>query len=299
MDLSALHIFRTVIREGGVTRAATALHRVQSNVTTRVRQLEDDLGVALFVRDGKRLQPTAAGRLLLEYADRLLLLADEARAAVTAGQPRGRLRLGSMESTAAARLPAPLAEFHGRYPEVQLELHTGPTGRLLAEVAEGRLDCALVSAPVLDQRFAATPIFSEELALIAPIGHAPITCPADVEKRSLLTFEAGCAYRQRLEAWLAAGGVVPERVVELSSYHAMISCAAAGMGIALVPLNLLDTVGNAAAVSVHRLAAEFAKSTTLLVRRRQQPGPAIDALCALLLASAPRPASPAPALPIS
>lgn len=283
MNLSDLHIFRTVVREGGITRAAGALHRVQSNVTTRVRQLEDDLGVDLFLRTGKRLEPTAAGQLLLDYADRLLQLADEARAAVTAGTPSGRLRLGSMESTAAARLPAPLAVFHAKFPEVELELRTGPTGRLLAEVADGRLDCALVSAPVSDPRLESTAIFAEELALIGPAGHPPIRTPGDIEHRTLLAFEAGCAYRQRLETWLAAGGLVPERIVELSSYHAMIGCVAAGMGIALAPLSLLETL-NTAAVSIHRLEAGFADSTTVLVRRRRQTSPAADALCAVLLA---------------
>lgn len=284
MDLSDLHIFRTVVREGGVTRAAAALHRVQSNVTTRIRQLEDDLGVALFLREGRRLQTTAAGRLLLDYAERLLQLADEARAAVTTGSPCGELRLGSMESTAAARLPVRLAEFHARYPAVRLELRTGPTGRLLAEVAEGRLDCALVGAPVNDGRLVATPVFDEELVLIAAGGHPAISAPADVESLTLLTFEAGCAYRQRLEAWLAAGGVVAERIVELSSYHAMIGCAAAGMGIALVPRSLLATTAAPSAVSVHPLAAGKGRTTTLLVSRRDQRSPAVAALRDLLLA---------------
>src|SRR3982750_2248637 len=94
MDLSDLRVFRAVVREGGVTRAAERLHRVQSNVTTRVRQLEDDLGTTLFVREGKRLHLTPAGQTLLGYADRLLALADEARDAVQDPRPRGVFRLG-------------------------------------------------------------------------------------------------------------------------------------------------------------------------------------------------------------
>src|SRR5690349_754794 len=125
MDLADLRIFTAVVRAGGMTRAAERLHRVQSNVTTRVRQLEEDLGVALFIRDGKRLHVTPAGRLLLDYADRMLALAEEVRSAVQDPRPRGRLRLGAMESTAAVRLPGPLAEYHKRHPDVILELHTG------------------------------------------------------------------------------------------------------------------------------------------------------------------------------
>src|SRR3954452_24670991 len=92
MDLSDLRIFSAVVREGGVTRAAERLHRVQSNVTTRLRQLEEDLGTTLFVRAGKRLHLAPAGQVLLR-----------ARNAVQDPQPRGIFRLGAMESTAAVR----------------------------------------------------------------------------------------------------------------------------------------------------------------------------------------------------
>ncbi|MDO9059411.1 MAG: LysR family transcriptional regulator, partial [Bradyrhizobium sp.] len=69
MDLSDLQIFSAVVREGSVTRAAERLHRVQSNVTTRIRQLEEDLSVALFIREGKRLHLAPAGQVLLGYAE--------------------------------------------------------------------------------------------------------------------------------------------------------------------------------------------------------------------------------------
>jgi len=282
MELEDLKIFRAVVREGGVTRAALHLHRVQSNVTTRIRQLEDNLGVPLFIREGKRMLLSPSGRVLLDYADRLLDLAEEARAAVTEGTPRGRMRLGSMESTAAARLPAVLADFHQRYPDVQLELRTGPTGRMLAEVVEGVLDCALVSGPVQDQRLVSYPVFVEELAIVAPAGHPPIRTARDVQQRTLLTFEASCAYRQRLEAWLAADSVVPERVVELSSYHAMIGCAASGMGIALVPLSLLGLLSAENTVSIHRLPVRFAQTSTVLVTRGGSLAPAVAALLDVL-----------------
>src|SRR5260221_8628580 len=110
MDLSDLHIFRSVVEAGGVTRAAEKLNRVQSNVTTRVRQLESELGVDLFVREGKRLHVSPAGKLFLDYAQRLIDFAREARQAGHDAQPRRLLRLGTGGSTAAIRLPAPLKE---------------------------------------------------------------------------------------------------------------------------------------------------------------------------------------------
>src|SRR5436305_1130573 len=147
MDLADLHIFRSVVQAGGITRAAEKLNRVQSNVTTRVRQLETELGVELFIRDGKRLHLSSAGKLLLDYADRLIDLAQEAREAVHDATPRGLLRLGTGESTAAMRLPVPMNEYLGRYPDVTLELRTGNTRELAADVLAGDLDAALVSEP--------------------------------------------------------------------------------------------------------------------------------------------------------
>ena len=141
MDLADLHIFRSVVQAGGVTRAAEKLNRVQSNVTTRVRQLETDLGVELFIRDGKRLHLSPAGKLLLDYADRLLDLAQEAREAVHDAKPRGLLRLGT-DARAPPRCacPPPMNEFLRRYPDVTLELRTGNTKTLATAVLAGELD---------------------------------------------------------------------------------------------------------------------------------------------------------------
>jgi len=124
MDLSDLIIFKAVADEGGILRAAKRLHRVQSNVTKRIKQLEESLGVQLFFRQKQRLFLSPSGELLLNYADRLLRLAEEAKGAVTSAIPRGVLRLGALESTAASRLPKIFCEFHRRFPEVRIELKT-------------------------------------------------------------------------------------------------------------------------------------------------------------------------------
>src|SRR5215469_3902926 len=170
MDLTDLDIFRSVVQAGGVTRAAEKLNRVQSNVTTRVRQLESELGVELFVREGKKLHLSSEGKLLLDYADRLLDLAEEAREAVHDAEPRGLLRLGTGESTAAMRLPVPMNEYLRRYPQVTLELRTGNTRELGAAVLGGELDAALISEPIADAPFDKVAIYDEELVIIAAAG---------------------------------------------------------------------------------------------------------------------------------
>ena len=289
MDLSDLHVFRTVVEAGGITAAAGRLHRVQSNVTARIRKLEDDLGTPLFVRAGKRLQITPAGRTLLDYARRLLALADEARAALNDNAPpRGILRLGTMESTAGVRLPAPLAEYHRRHPAGRVELQTGSPRDLMAMVLAGESDAALVAEPVSDARLAALAVFDEELVLVTAADHPPVRRPADLREGSMLAFHPGCPHRERLERWFGQGGREIARTVELASYHVMLGCVAAGMGVALMPRSVLAGFVDRDRLREHRLAPPFRQVKTLLVWRRDQPQAKVTALAALLTGTATR-----------
>jgi len=283
MDLSDLQIFRSVVKEGGVTRAAEKLNRVQSNITTRVRQLEQDLGVALFIREGKRMQPSPAGKLLLDYADRLLELAQEARDAIHDATPRGLFRLGSIESTAAIRLPAPMHEFHVRYPEVRFELVTGGQKDLMAGVLSGELDAALMPEPIPGPVDRAV-IYDEELVIVAPYGHPPIRKPRDAKPKTMLAFEYGCPYRLKMEQWFAMAGEVPEKTVEMSSWHAILGCTAAGMGISVLPRMVLASFPQPQYFSLHPLPAGLGRAPTMLVWRKGAMSPNVRALRELLTA---------------
>jgi DNA-binding transcriptional LysR family regulator len=282
MDLTDLHIFRSVVQAGGVTRAAEKLNRVQSNVTTRVRQLESDLGIELFIRDGKKLRLSPAGTLLLDYAERLLDLAEEAREAVHDAKPRGLLRLGSMESTASVRLPGPMNEYLSRYPDVTVELRIGTPRELAPAVREGELDAALVSEPIPDAPFEKIPLYDEELVIIAAANHPPIKSPQDVNGRPVLAFETGCSYRQRMEDWFTSSGEMSDRVIETSSYHAILGCAVAGMGISMVPRMVLKTFPDAKLLSVHSVPPQFSIARTVLIRRKGVVSPKVSALIEVL-----------------
>jgi DNA-binding transcriptional LysR family regulator len=283
MDLTDLQIFRSVVQAGGVTRAAEKLNRVQSNVTTRVRQLEADLGVQLFIREGKKLHLSPEGKLLLGYADRLLDLAQEAREALHDAKPRGLLRLGTMESTAAMRLPVPMNEYLRRYPDVTLELRTGNTITLATALLAGELDAALLADPVADAPFEKVPIYDEELVIVATADHPPIKSPRDAKPQAVLAFEAGCSYRQRLQDWFAHHGEMPDRIVEIGSYHAMLGCAVAGMGISLLPRIVLTTFPDAKLLSVHSLPKGLDRAPTVLIWRKGTHSPKVRALKELLL----------------
>ena len=282
MELSDLNVFRTVVQAGGVTRAAEKLNRVQSNVTTRIRHLEDHLGVDLFIRQGKKLHLSPAGKVLLGYADRLLDLANEARESVHDAKPRGLFRLGSMESTASVRLPAPLSEYCRRFPEVQLELRTGNSYELTGMVLRSEVDAALTAGVIPDAPFEKIPAFEEEMVIVAAANHPPIKSPRDALSRTLLVFEAGCVYRKTLEEWFALKGEMPERMIEMSSYHAILGCTVIGMGIALLPRAVLGTFPERKRLSVHELPGKVNKETTWLIWRRGAHSPKLNALIEIL-----------------
>ena len=284
MNFADLQVFKSVVDEGGVIRAASKLHRVPSAVTTRIKQLEASMGVKLFHRDRQRLHLSPAGELLLDYAERLIRLSDEARDVVSGTTPRGVLRLGALESTTASRLPPILAGFHGRYPEVRLELVTGTNDALIGQLAERRLDAAFTAEPPPPRSFEHLPVFAEQLILISSSDHAPIKRARDVEGDSLIAFPEGCAYRRVLQRWLGRDSLAPFRVLELASYHAIVACVTAGAGVALMPESVLDTMPDAN-VRRHAIPRSQGTITTPLVWRRGELSPSVLALRSLVASS--------------
>ncbi|CUI45576.1 LysR family transcriptional regulator [Achromobacter kerstersii] len=278
LDLDALQIFKAVADQGGVARAAQHLNRVQSNVSTRLKQLEASLNAPLFRRQNRRLVLSDQGRVLLSYADRLLRLSDEAQAAVRDGAPQGVLRIGTMESTAAARLPPILAAYHAAWPQVGIELVTGTSGALAAKVRNFEIEAAFVAQPFPAEGLATLDAFQEDLTLISPLAWGAIASPRDLGDRSVIAFAAGCSYRRILESWLNHEGVAAGRVMEFASYHAIVACVAAGSGVAIVPRSVLAVLGAEHSVCVSALTGPYATALTQLVWRADDDSPALQAL---------------------
>lgn len=281
MELSQLRIFQAVAETGSVTRAAEQLHRVPSNLSTRLRQLEDQLGVELFHRERQRLQLSPAGKVLLDYAGRMLALHDEAFAAVQGGQPAGEFILGSMYSTAAIHLPALLARYHKTYPAVNLQVQTAPSGELLEGLLAGRLDAALLDGPLSLSGLDGVPLCEETLVMITEPDHPPVRSARDVAGRPVFTFRKGCSYRMRLEAWYAHDHAAMGRAMEIESYQSMLACVVAGSGVALMSQSMLDSLPGRENVAAHRLQSPFDQATTWLVWRRGMRGANLDAWVSL------------------
>lgn len=269
MELTDLLTFSAVARTGGITRAAEALNTVQSNVTQRVKALEAEIGTALFERHSRGMTLTGAGRRLLPYAQRMAALSREAMlAARDDGEAKGPLAIGSMETTAAVRLPALLAEFHRRFPAVRLSLRTATTADLVAAVLDGSLDGAFVAGPIDHADLATTVAFREELVLVTARhlkSLAELRAATPESGPTALVFRTGCTYRQRLEQVLTEFGWPSATRFELGTLDGMVGCVAAGMGVTLLPRAVVERNES---VGVHALGPAQSRVETLLITRR-------------------------------
>jgi DNA-binding transcriptional LysR family regulator len=285
MDTGDLKIFEAVARLGGMNRAAAELNTVQSNVTTRIKALEADIGCALFARHSRGVSLTPAGQRLLPYADRAgRLLADARRAARDDGVPHGLLTIGSLETTAALRLTPLLARYASDHPAVDLALRTGTTRELIADTLEQRVDGAFVCGPAAHPEIRSEVMFREELIMLA----APAVSSLDEALAGgavrIVVLRAGCSYRQMLEALLARRGIAVQRQLEFGTLEAIFGCVSAGLGITMMPRALLGGVCAAARVSAHALPPADAMVETVFIRRRD--GFASSALNAFLACAA-------------
>lgn len=269
MDIADLRFFDCVARVGNMNRAAAELNTVQSNVTARIRTLEHDLGVVLFHRHSRGVEVTAAGEVLLPYARQVMTLLGDARKAVTQdGAPEGPLSLGSLETVLALHLAPVLSEFAGAHPAVDLSIQTGTSRELVEMVLAHGVEGALVCGPVAHPDLEATPVFREDLCIVARRDGRSLDQVLGAPGVRQLVLRLGCSYRQRLEDVLARRGVVGVRTLEFGTLDAIRAGVAAGVGITLMPRRLVTRVWGEAGLALHPLEPGEGLVTTDYIRRK-------------------------------
>ncbi len=272
MDAGDLAVFAAVARCGCISKAAEKLNTVQSNVTQRIQLLEEELGVPLFYRHSRGVTLTTAGGQLLPYAERITRLVGEAKQAASNGPvPHGQIIIGAMETATALRLPPVLSAYAQRYPDVDIEINSGPTAALIDDVLARRIEAAFVAGPINHPELVAIPMIEEELVLItAPwiTNLQALSSTAKQGKLKIIVFRSGCSYRARLETILADRGIVGVRRLELGSVDGILGCVAAGIGVTLLPRIVAVEAQQQGRVAIHALTPEEAKVETVLVRCR-------------------------------
>jgi DNA-binding transcriptional LysR family regulator len=268
MDVTDLKVVDAVARHGSMNKAASELNTVQSNVSARIRSLEDELGVALFQRSARGVQVTPAGRRILPFAARLSrLLSDASCAARDDGHPKGVFEIGTLETTLALRLPRLIAKFAKAYPDVRPVIRTGTTCSLIQGVIDSKLEGAFVVGPVNHPELQSERAFREELVLVTSCAIHSVDAVASVDNLKTVVFRIGCSYRQRLDSLLANLGIVAPEPLEFGSIEAIIACVSAGVGVSLLPRGVVASALREGLVNVHELAPEIADVETVFVRR--------------------------------
>ncbi|MDQ1002585.1 DNA-binding transcriptional LysR family regulator [Neobacillus niacini] len=271
MDLQALRFFQTVAELGSISRAARKLNYAQSNLTAKIQQLETELQTTLFYRHNRGTSLTDKGKVLLSYTDEIFQLLDEARNVMNDDQtPNGPLVIGSMETTAAVRLPILLSKFHREYPAVDLTLKTGPTEKNVQGVLQYELDGAFVAGPIEHPDLTYKTVIEEELVLVTDASHQPLSSIKEIQNRTILVFRHGCSYRARFEAWLHQEGVIPEKIMEFGTLDGIIGCVSAGLGISLLPRSVVDKHIEDDLLIHHSIPNQFGKVNTLFIYRKDK-----------------------------
>lgn len=265
MELVALRTFQAVVEEGGILAAARRLNTVQSNVTSRIHRLEAELGVELFIRKGRGLELAPSGRVLVDYAKRMLLLERQAGAAIRlVGESTGELRIGSMETFAALHLPGALKAVRAAHGQMELRVYTETSAKLTERVLDHKLDCAFVAGPVVHPDLVFDELVIEELVQVSAIG-------SNVVEQPLILFREGCAYRTRAMAWQRAIGHAVADAMEFGTLDGILGCVAVGLGWTLMPRRVIEQSKRAAELSISEVPPEIGRVCTGMIHLRDAP----------------------------
>jgi len=241
MEVRQLQIFRALSEELSFTRTAERVHTVQSNVTAQIKALEEELGMPLFDRLGRRVTLTDAGRNFLPFASQALAAMDHGqRALQTGAEPSGPLRIGAAESLLTYRLPEVLRVFRRHFPHVELIFRPYSNATIALELEAGKFDMVIHGQDLQpSSSITSIRLRTERVLLLADNSH-PLASqhkikPADLAGQNLLLTEVGCSYREKLDRALALSNIRPANVTEFHSVEALKQCIALGMGIGLLP----------------------------------------------------------------
>lgn len=243
MELFQLRYFAAAARLGNFSKAAREVCISQPSLSQQIANLEREVGTPLFIRQGRSVLLTDAGRALLEHAERILAQEREALRAVRAvvGLERGRLSLWTLPTPGQNLLPNALVPFRKAYPGVEITVHEAVPARAVAEaVAAGKADLGFVHLPYGVSGLSEHLLLTEELALVVPETHplAKRTTPphlAELAMEDFVWVPQGNTPEHPIYAACVAAGFTPHIVCVSGSAQGMQSLVAAGLGIALLP----------------------------------------------------------------
>ena len=275
LTLKQLRYVEALARTGHFGRAAEACAVTQPALSMQVRALEEALGMALFERGPRQVRTTGFGEDFLVRARSILRAVDElGDLARAAGQGlSGRLRLGVIPTVAPYLLPQLIGDLTRQHPDLDLHLRETLTARLLRELAEGRLDAAIVALPVSEPGLAEVALFSEEFVLVRPVAEAdePVPTADRLREMRLLLLEEGHCFRDQALSFCKLQPAPPRELLDGSSLSTLVQMVGAGIGVTLIPEMAVAVETRSAAVSIARFGPPPPARSIGLIWRRSTP----------------------------
>lgn len=270
MDLQTLRFFVAAAEAGSFSAAAEDLNYAQSNLSNRIKQLEEELGEPLFYRYRRGVALTAKGRVFYDYSLRLLRLSDEAVTVIRdMDHARGRLALGSLEAIALRDLPPILAEYHQQYPDVILSIQTDMNDVFLPQVLSRKLDGAFISGPINHPDLEETFFKTEELILVGSSEYCTESADHILTEAPLITFPEGSAFRRHLELLLSSKSLpYMERLTVLNSLGAMVTNICSGIGCGYLPRSIVQLYIDRGLIVEYPLEDPFSKLDVMFIYRK-------------------------------
>ncbi|MCY7787837.1 LysR family transcriptional regulator [Bacillus inaquosorum] len=264
MELRDLQIFKSVAHHKSITGAAKELSYVQSNVTARIKQLENELKTPLFNRHKKGVSLSPEGRKMIEHVNKILKDVEELKQAfLDSDVPSGILKIGTVETVRI--LPTILASYYKKYPNVDLSLQAGLTEELIKKVTNQELDGAFISGPIKHSILEQYDVYTEKLTLVTTNKTFNIE---DFLTTPILVSNRGCGYRSRLEHWLQDEGLLPNRILEFNILETILNSVALGLGITVVPESAVRHLSTAGKVYCHPLPEKYSCISTVFIRHK-------------------------------
>ncbi|WP_424766758.1 LysR family transcriptional regulator [Paenibacillus sp. sgz302251] len=281
MELRQLHYFVKVAKKEHVTQAAEELHVAQSAVSRQIHQLEEELGVKLFVQKGRNLQLTPVGQLFLKRAE--VIIADLERAVIEIHEfldpEKGEIRLGFPHSLGISLIPQVVAAFRKSHPNVKFRFKQGMYPSLIRDMVKGEIDLAFIS-PFPDEHdfVCGEVLLTEELYAILPPGH-PFSDKESIKLKELaeetfVLFSEGYSLRPIVWDACQQAGFTPKIGFEGEETDTIRGLVAAGMGVSLLPEMALHYTGPLQPSKV-RVTEPQVTRTIGLIRRSNEKLPLV------------------------
>lgn len=273
MNTNDLKIFEAVAESGSFTKAATMMYTVQSNVTARIKSLEEEFDTKLFSRTSRKVELTPEGLILMQYCKQIQHLMEEAKHNIqSSDRIRGCLKIGCIETTMALKAPEIYRVFEEKYPDVELEFKSDTRDSLILDVLNYRLDAAFVSAPININGLEKISIKEEQLVMVASSKGPQLSTLLTKEPLKIVVFDKGCIFRERLESWLSHKGILNYKSTVVNSIEGIVNFVEAGLGISILPEEIVSACYSGREIKSYGLSKQLGTMNTVLVFRKDGPG---------------------------